>query len=142
MNVKIRSAAIADVRAMHRLRNRVRENRLSETTMINEASYLPYIAAGSAWVAEASSTVVGFAAIDASARSVWALFVDPDAEGAGIGRALHVRMLDWARRRGIARLSLSTEEGSRAVGFYKRAGWTQTGIVPDGEVFFERTLPS
>lgn len=120
----------------------MRENRLSETTTISEASYLPYIAAGSAWVALAGSNLIGFAAIDAAARSVWALFVDPDAEGAGIGRALHVSMLDWARQRGIARLSLSTEEGSRAVQFYKRAGWLQTGIVPDGEVFFERSLAS
>jgi GNAT superfamily N-acetyltransferase len=142
MDATIRRATAADVGSMHGLRNRVRENRLSETTTISEASYLPYIAAGSAWVAEARVSLVGFAAIDASASRVWALFVDPDAEGAGVGRALHVRMLDWARQRGIARLSLSTEEGSRAVHFYKRAGWIQTGLMPDGEVLFERSLLS
>ncbi len=140
MNVRIRNATTADIRAMHRLRNRVRENRLSDTTRINEASYLPYIAAGSAWVAEAEDGLIGFAAVDAPAASVWALFVDPIAEGAGIGRALHLEMLEWARQQGIGRLSLSTEEGSRAVRFYRRAGWTQIAVIPDGEVLFERSL--
>lgn len=73
MNVRIRSATAGDIRAMHRLRHRVRENRLSETTRINEASYRPFIAAGSAWVAEAEAGMIGFAAIDAPALSVWAL---------------------------------------------------------------------
>ncbi len=140
MNIRIRSAVDADVGAMHRLRNRVRENRLADFTRITEASYPPYIAAGSAWVAEAKDGILGFAIIDAPATSVWALFVDPNTEGAGIGRALHVTMLDWARKQGIAHLSLSTEEGSRAVRFYQRAGWTQTAILQDGEVVFERSL--
>lgn len=140
MNIRIRSATDADVGAMHRLRNSVRENRLAALTRITEASYPPYIAAGSAWVAEAKDGILGFAIIDAPATSVWALFVDPNTEGAGIGRALHLTMLDWARQQGIAHLSLSTEEGSRAVQFYQRAGWTQTAILQDGEVVFERSL--
>lgn len=140
MSIRIRSATAADVDAMHRLRRNVRENRLSATTCIQEASYLPYIAAGSAWVADSDRGIVGFAAIDAPATSVWALFVDPRAEGTGVGRSLHLAMLDWARKRGISRLSLSTEAGSRAVGFYRRAGWIQTRVTADGEVLFERSM--
>ena len=140
MNFKIRTAAPADVNAMHGLRNRVRENRLSSTTGISEASYQRYIAAGSAWVAEGADGIAGFAAIDAPAMTVWALFVDPKAEGAGIGSALHNKMLEWARDQGIGRLSLSTSQGSRAVQFYNRAGWTQIGVTADGEVRFERAL--
>lgn len=127
---------------MHRLRTSVRENRLSDPNRITEASYLPYITGGSAWVAETEDGIAGFAAVDAPATSVWALFVDPDAEGAGIGRALHIRMLEWAREQGISRLSLRTEGGSRAAQFFNRAGWTEAGIAADGEVLFEKSLLS
>jgi GNAT superfamily N-acetyltransferase len=131
-----------DITAMHSLRMKVRENRLSPTTRISEASYPRYIAAGSAWVAEARASIVGFAAIDAQTTSVWALFVDPQAEGVGVGQALHIRMIEWARHHGLRRLTLSTEEGSRAVRFYSKAGWTQTGSTSDGEVFFQRSVLS
>ena len=107
---------------------------------ITEASYLPYIGAGSAWVAERPDGIVGFAAIDLSSETVWALFVDPETEGAGIGRALHSAMLEWAREQGIRRLSLTTETGSRAMHFYERAGWTQAATTADGELTFERSL--
>lgn len=141
MNFKIRIACAADVSAIHAVRSNVRENRLSDLDRITEASYLPYIAAGSMWVAETEAGIAGFAAIDAPARSVWALFVDPHSEGAGIGRALHYRMLEWAWEQGIRRLSLSTQDGSRALDFYERAGWTRAGTTAGGEVLFEH-LPS
>ena len=140
MTCTIRSASVADVPAMHRLRNAVRENRLSAAAGITEASYLPYIDAGSAWVADRPDGIAGFAAIDPSSETVWALFVDPETEGAGIGRALHSAMLGWAREQGVRRLSLTTETGSRAMHFYERAGWTQAATTADGEVTFERSL--
>ena len=140
MNFTVRTATAADVGAMHRLRMRTRENRLSRATAVRHSTYLPYVGAGSAWVAETDGVIVGFAAVDAPAERVWALFVDADAEGSGVGRALHRRMLSWARGEGIGRLSLGTERGSRAVGFYGRAGWSQTGVTEDGEVLFERAL--
>ncbi len=125
---------------MHKVRNDVRENRLAQTTRITQASYLPYITAGSAWVAENGDGIVGFAAIDAPAATVWALFIAPSAEGAGIGRALHQTMLVWAAANGLRRLSLTTEHGSRAVRFYSRAGWAERRVTADGEVHFEKTL--
>jgi GNAT superfamily N-acetyltransferase len=125
---------------MHRVRNSVRENRLSDPHRINERSYLPYVAAGSAWIAETDAALLGFAALDAQSRRVWALFVDPKAEGTGVGRALHRRMLEWARQTGIRDLSLSTENGTRAVEFYKSAGWIESGVTADGELLFELTL--
>ena len=140
MNFQLRCATEGDVPAMHRVRKSVRENRLSDHTRITEASYLPYIAAGSAWVAETQCGIAGFAAIDPQARSVWALFVRPDFEGAGIGRALHTRLLDWARDCGLKELTLSTEQSSRAAEFYSRSGWTQRSVTSDGEVTFERSI--
>ena len=140
MYLEIRIATWTDVHGMHRIRTRVRENRLSLTTTINEQSYLHYVGACSAWVAEADSRLLGFAAIDARSGSIWALFVDPVAQRRGVGRALHAQMLTWAKRRGIGRLSLGTQEGSRAVQFYKRAGWRQVGLTNDGEALFEKRL--
>lgn len=140
MNFTIRVATVADVPAMHRVRSKVRENRLSIPQRISEASYLPYLEAGSTWVAETQTGVVGFAALNASAKSVWALFIDPDAEGNGIGRGLHLRMLTWAQEQGLDRISLSTDRRTRAAQFYKRAGWTEAGTTSDGEAIFEIAL--
>jgi GNAT superfamily N-acetyltransferase len=136
----VRPAARADIPAMHRIRTAVRENRLSEQRRITGASYLPYVAAGTAWVAEAAPGVVGFAALDAQDGSVWALFVDPEFEGAGIGQALHAQMLHWAAAQRLERLSLETERGSRAELFYKRAGWTEVGAPAGSDVVLEKLL--
>jgi GNAT superfamily N-acetyltransferase len=140
MSFAVRVACAADVPAMHRVRNSVRENRLSDPHGITERSYLPYVSAGSAWIAEADAAMLGFAALDAQTGRVWALFVDPDVEGAGVGRALHRRMLEWARQQGILDLSLSTEKGTRAVEFYKSAGWIESGVTAEGELLFGLTL--
>ena len=141
MSFTVRAASTADVSAMHRVRRNVLENRLTSPERVKEASYLPYVRDGSIWVAEADGEVVGFAAIDASTKRVWALFIDPEAEGAGIGRALHRQMLTWAQAQGFTTLSLSTDKGTRAAQFYKRAGWIETGSPRDGEAAFVITLP-
>ncbi|HEX8645190.1 MAG TPA: GNAT family N-acetyltransferase [Allosphingosinicella sp.] len=138
MDFSIRTAAPADVPAMHRLRLGVRENLLSDPGRVQESSYLPYVAAGSAWVAEKDGAIVGFAAADGPDERVWALFVEPDAQGAGVGRALHAAMLAWARGKGLCRLRLATGPGTRAARFYEQAGWTAAGTAPDGELLFER----
>jgi GNAT superfamily N-acetyltransferase len=142
MDFVIRVATAADVPAMHRVRTRVCENRLSSPERISDASYLPYVLSLSIWLAESPSGVLGFAALDVVEESVWALFVEPCAERLGIGRALHQRLLAWAQERGIKRLTLSTEQGTRAARFYKRAGWTEAGITPAGEAAFRIDLDS
>ena len=139
MDFAVRPAAAADVSAMHRIRASVRQNRLTDPR-IDESSYAPYIASGGAWLAESDAAIVGFAALDVVTGTVWALFVDPDAEGAGVARALHGRMVEWARDRGMGRLSLNTERGTRAAGFYRRAGWTEVETTADGEPTFELAL--
>ena len=140
MDFRIRAASAEDIAGMHEVRGRVRENRLSNPRRITEASYRPYVAAGSAWVAETDAGIVGFAALDAPHGKVWALFVAPEAEGAGIARALHRRMIEWAQEQGLERLSLSTEAGSRAERFYREAGWIKAGLTEAGEVQFEMKL--
>ena len=135
----IRLASIDDVGAMHRLRNSVLENRLSDPHRVLEADYHPYVAACSIWVAVSGKDIVGFGAIDAPAATLWALFVDPVAEGRGVGRALLRHMDDWARGQGIRRLSLTTGKGTRAQKFYEQAGY-RSGVSNDGEVLMEKAL--
>jgi GNAT superfamily N-acetyltransferase len=140
MNASIRSACAADIPGMHRVRLSVRENRLSGSSDITEASYLPYVEAGGAWVAERAGEIVAFAVLDASTKSVWALFVAPDAEGAGLGRRLHDRMLGRAEERGIPALWLTTAEGTRAARFYAMAGWQREGVTAEGEVRLRKNV--
>lgn len=140
MTVTIRAAAADDVPAMHRIRSAVQENRLSNRAAITESDYLPYVHAGDTWVAQAGGGIVGFAALDRAAGSVWALFVAPDAEGLGIGRALHDALIRSARAQGPRTLSLSTAPGTRAEHFYERAGWRNAGFTEAGEIRFEKSL--
>ena len=140
MDFTIRTAAASDVPAMHEIRTRVQENRLTNPEAVTEASYAPYVSAGSAWVAEARDGVVGFAALDVQANTVWALFVDRNSEGAGIGRSLHDRLLEWAGAHGLQQLSLSTSPRTRAEHFYTAAGWLRVGFNAEGEAVFEKGI--
>lgn len=141
MGFSIRLAAPPDVPAMHRVRMGVRENRLSRPGRISEPDYLPYVEARTAWVAETRAGIRGFAVLDAPAGSLWALFVAPDAEGQGMGRALHRQLVETAGRLHIAELRLDTAEGTRAEGFYRNAGWQSAGLTAGGELNFRLEVP-
>ena len=125
---------------MHAIRLAVRENPLSDSSRINESSYQPFLANGGAWVAETNAGVVGFAIVDAAANTIWALFVDPQAEGLGAGRALHERVLQWSREQGLQLLGLTTSPGTRAERFYRQQGWKDAGTNSKGELRMERRL--
>jgi GNAT superfamily N-acetyltransferase len=126
---------------MHRVRCAVRENALTDPARVTEASYAPYVAAGTTWVAvTGDGRIAGFASLDLADASVWALFVAPGHEGAGIGRALHDTLLAHATQRGIKRLSLTTARGTRAERFYGEAGWIVASASHADEKRFERTL--
>lgn len=125
---------------MHAIRLAVRENRLSDSAGVDEGSYLPYVAAEAAWVAETEDGIEGFAAVDAGKGEVWALFVGPNSEGIGIGRALEQRLLGWALCQSLERLRLTTAPGSRAERFYRRSGWSEAGRSENGDLLFEREL--
>lgn len=124
---------------MHIVRCAVRENKLSRPDRITHDDYRAMLKErGRGWVAEVDGHVVGFAVADVTRRNVWALFVDPDHERRGIGRALHDAMMSWFRvQPGVERVWLTTQPGSRACGFYRSAGWIDVGFDADGEARFE-----
>ena len=138
---ELRPARPADIPRLMEIRAAVRENRLERLT-IGADEYRPYIEDGRCWIAEVNGTIQGFAALDAAAASIWALFVDPDAEGSGLGRLLLDIMVMNARARGLPALTLETAAGTRAESFYLKAGWQPLDDARGNERRFRLTLAS
>jgi GNAT superfamily N-acetyltransferase len=63
------------------------------------------------------------------------LLVHRSARGHGIGAALMARVEEEARRRGRWLLVLDTVPDENGHRLYLRAGWTQTGLVPNYALF-------
>jgi GNAT superfamily N-acetyltransferase len=57
------------------------------------------------------------------------------ARGRGVGAALMAAVEDEAKRRGRWLLVLDTVPGENGHRLYRRAGWIQTGLVPDYALF-------
>jgi putative acetyltransferase len=83
-------------------------------------------------VAEEGDRVVGFAALDAAAGEVTAVYVDPASCRHGVGRGLLDGVETIARLRGVATARL--DASMNAIAFYEAAGWRR-------ERDAERTLP-
>ena len=139
----VRLALISDIEAMHQVRVAVLENRLSNPRAIGPEDYRAMLEErGRGWVYEVDGRIVGFAIADHSRRNIWALFVAPEFEGCGIGRALHDAMVTWLFQRSDEPIWLTTEPRTRAERFYTMAGWRRAGIDPNGEQRFELTKGS
>jgi GNAT superfamily N-acetyltransferase len=63
------------------------------------------------------------------------MLVHRSVRGRGIGAALMAEVEEEARRRGRWLLVLDTVPGENGHRLYLRAGWTQTGLVPDCALF-------
>lgn len=134
----LRQARANDVASMQRLRHAVRENRLVSTRISDEDVRIAIEQTGRGWVIESDNEVVAFAVANATNGNIWALFVHPNHERRGHGRALHDTMVDWLRAQGLRRVWLTTEPGTRAQSFYEAAGWQLVGSTDDGELRYER----
>lgn len=94
------------------------------------------------WVAEDGGRTVGFAVTarsedaDADERTaeLYAIYLEPDLVGTGVGRELFTHAIDDLRDRGFRSATLWVlETNERARRFYEIAGWK-----PDGTVTSER----
>ena len=136
--MKYREATIDDIKQIQAVRHSVKENVLSDPSRVTDRDCQEYLTKrGKGWVCEVDGLIVGFAIADLEDDNIWALFLKPEFEGQGIGRHLHKLMLDWYFATGKDNVWLSTSPGTRAEGFYKRMGWTATGLRGDGEIKFE-----
>ena len=96
------------------------------------------------WVAEERGVVLGVAVAgavrDADAPSgtgeLYALYVEPDRQGEGIGGALLARAVEELRAAGHTRVTLWTFGASaQSTGFYERHGWRRDGATKDDRGF-------
>ena len=141
--MRIRPATKDDIAAMHGIRVAVRENRLADPESVQPSHYEAMLGRrGKGWVAEQGEQIIGFAIADLLTETVWALFVAPDREGRGVGRALHRVMVEWFFEQGLDSVSLTTSPGTRAQTFYTAAGWRCVGAARDGEFRYELTRSS
>ena len=136
--MNFREALKADIPQIQIVRNSVKENVLSDPSLVSDKDCEEFITVrGKGWVCEINNMIVGFSIADLADHNVWALFVDPAYEGKGIGRELHRLMLDWYFSQTFHTLWLGTEPGSRAERFYRKAGWRHVGMHGKKELKFE-----
>ena len=134
----VREAVTADIPQIQVVRNLVKENPLPDPSLVTDADCKDYLTnRGKGWVCEMGNRIVGFSIISVKDNNVWALFIQPGYERQGIGRLLHDRMMNWYFTQTTETVWLGTAPGTRAEKFYEAAGWTKTGIRPNGEVRFE-----
>lgn len=133
-----RTATVEDIPQIQIVRHAVKENRLSNPALVTDADCAEFLTErGKGWVCVVEDCVVGFAIADLRGHNIWALFIDPAYEGKGIGRRLHDTMLDWYFSQTSEDVWLGTSPGTRAQAFYRKAGWLEIGLRPNGEVRFE-----
>lgn len=135
--MKIREALLTDIPEMQIIRNSVKENMLSDPSVISDELCIEFLSErGKGWVCTVDEQVVGFSIIDLQDNNVWALFLRPELEGLGIGRKLHTVALDWYFDQTETPLWLGTDPKTRAEQFYRKAGWKEVGMHGN-EIKFE-----
>jgi len=130
---RIRRARPEDHARVTEIRNSVKENVLRDPGRVTVADYKWFERNPGVWVWEEDGRILGFSAADTRDGTIWALFIDPDHEGRGIGRALLAKACDVLREAGHRTATLGTEPGSRAERFYRQAGWIALHIDKRGE---------
>jgi GNAT superfamily N-acetyltransferase len=134
----IRKAKVSDVDSINHLRLQVRENVLSDPSLVTAAMTREAITQlGRGWVFEENGTILGFSIALEESQSIWALFVLPGQESRGIGQQLLEAAVRWLWSRGVDQIWLGTEPGTRAERFYRENGWRAAGVRGNGEIRFE-----
>lgn len=133
-----REAQITDIPQLQIVRNLVKENTLSDPSLVTDEDCVEYITKrGKGWVCEIEGKIAGFAIVDVRENNIWALFIDPRFEAKGIGKKLHDTMLNWYFQQTKETLWLGTSPNTRAAEFYKINGWKAAGKNGPKEIKFE-----
>jgi GNAT superfamily N-acetyltransferase len=81
---------------------------------------------GAAWFRRFPASEPGYGFVDEQTPEL-TIAVVPSKRKHGVGQELLDALLERARAEGVAQLSLSVEQGSPAVAFYERNGFTPAG---------------
>ena len=147
-DMQIHPATPEDVAAIFDVRCSVRENHMSREELavlsITPKTVREMITGGDYIVPVAliDGKIAGFAMARISEGYVFALFVRPEYEGKGLGRALMNEVESGLMEHGVtdARLHTGSEKGIRAPGFYRHFGWIESGVMEDGQLKFCKML--
>lgn len=135
-----REAKIEDIKQIQVVRNSVKENVLSNPDLVTDKDCEEFLfERGKGWVCEIENQIVGFAIADLKENNIWALFLNPELEGKGIGSKLQRLMLDWYFETGKDYVWLGTAPNTRSEQFYSNSGWIKNGMHGSKEVKFEMT---
>ncbi|TAJ94794.1 MAG: GNAT family N-acetyltransferase [Reyranella sp.] len=137
----IRKATSTDRPRISEVRLAVRENQLSAASVSKVETTADWIFENATfWVWEEAGAVQGFSVADPRDGTIFGLFIHPDYEGRGLGRALLPLACEDLRAAGFAEAILTTGAGTRAERFYRLNGWEETGRQEDGQIIFRKPL--
>ncbi|WP_225872210.1 GNAT family N-acetyltransferase [Pedobacter frigidisoli] len=118
-----RQAEISDIPQIQIVRHTVKENNLSNPVLVTDTDCEEFIIQrGKGWVCEIDGAIVVFSIVDLGENDIWALFLRPEFEGKGVGKALHRLMMDWYFSQTKQTVWLGTASNTRAEKFYKKKG--------------------
>jgi GNAT superfamily N-acetyltransferase len=138
--MNIRVAKLDDIETLFVIRTSVIENyqsreEIAKLGITPESVAEMLISDCHAWIAEISDRPIGFSIANATEKTIFGIFVLPDFEGQGVGRALMRAAEEWLWSNGIEEIWLLTanDPSLRAYGFYDRLGWLPVGVESDGD---------
>ena len=141
MTHRLRQATRDDIPALWEVRYTARENTSRRGAVSDEDVRREIEDTGRGWLVESDGIVIAFAIGNSATGNIWALFVNPDAEGRGHGTRLHDTMVQWLWSQGLTTLWLTTGAKTRARKFYESKGWRDMGLTDKGEVRYELSRP-
>lgn len=153
--MQIRPATLDDIETLFQIRTSVVENHQSRQELATLGVTPETIAhmlqtTCRAWIAEIDGQPIGFSFANAADRMVFGLFVLPEFEGRGAGRALLQQAENWLWSQGNTEIHLFTGNNPnlRAYGFYQHLGWEveqgdllQAAVQSDRQIKFVKRKP-
>jgi len=139
-----RRAVADDAAELFRVRTSVRDNHQTDEELaaigVTRDSLAEMLDSADArgWCAERSDRIVAFAIARRSERDLFALFVEPEFEGCGLGSTLLDSAVAWLSEEVSDSLRLTTGRGTPAQAFYLKRGWADIGTPSSEVVMLER----
>ena len=92
------------------------------------------------WLCEIDNKIVGFTMGNKTTGEMLVIALLPDYEGLGIGKQLLTLVENWLFSQGHNELWLTTSPDPkiRSNGFYKKLGWTATGVMEGNDEVFKK----